>query len=112
MSELYPAPSYAATIWTTGDTIHLALPAQYGEDKGHSVVFPNSSAGWMAISMILRDRERAERTNRRVGTAGAPVQYDLDKVLKQLTAGKPVTKVPSARKVKAEDDLTLEDLGL
>lgn len=105
----YPAPSYAASIWTVGDTIHMTLPPVYGQEKGHSVVFPNSPAGWLAINSILRDRERQER-RRAIGTRAAPVQYDIDKMVQAM--GKPITQVPSARKVQAPPDLSLEDLGL
>ena len=108
----YPAPSYAASIWTAGENIHMTLPPVYGQERGHSVIFPNKPEGWLAIAMILRDRETKERSRSIIGTAAAPTQWDIDIVLKAMKAGKTVTHVQAVRKVKFNDDITLDDLEL
>lgn len=115
-------PAYAAAIWTEGDLIKMSLPPSFHEEWGHTITFPNTEDAWLALNGILRERERAERESRVIGTRAAPVQYDADAILKKLVAerkaaeaaiaeGK-VTVIPSVRKSKADETLTLEDLGL
>ena len=70
----YPAPSYAAYIWTVGDELHLGLPPQ-GHNKGHTVILPMTEKGLVTAIDILRDRERARALT--VSTPGAPTQYEV-----------------------------------
>lgn len=114
-TEKYPLPSYAASIWTAGDTIYLSLPPTFGTESGHTVHFPLSPSGWIAVNSILKAREAAERSARTIGNKAAPVQYDIDKVLMSLakTQARVEKLSPDPRlRRDAPPDLTLEDLGL
>lgn len=102
--ERYPPPSYASTVWATPEGLRISLPATPGE-TGHSILLPFAQASWGILIELLRERGRfAERNTRaRIGTRAAPVQYDIEGILRSL--GRTSAKVPSHK-------TSLSDLGL
>lgn len=100
-------PDYAASIWMEGHSIHMMLPPIHGQD-GHTVEFKDTEAGWAALRITLKDRETYSRSRARIGTPPAPVQHDIDLVIKALAAGKAITHVGT--KKKFDDSITLDDL--
>lgn len=93
----YPLPSYAMQIWLAGDIIHLALPS--GPDgKSHVVRIPLAKCsieqsewgqplarqlGWVVLVDILKQRQ-ATREAPRIGQRSAPVQYDIEAMLRAV----------------------------
>lgn len=69
----YPLPAHAASIWTQGTALFLALPASPGHSKGHTVHFDCSPEGLATAFLILKDRERTRGADY-IGLAGAPDQ--------------------------------------
>lgn len=110
MPEAYPLPSYAASIYTVGDQIILVLPPSPLTDRSHTVKLPNTPAGWQTVSMILKDRERQERSPT-IASKGAPNQWNAEQILKAMKSAT-ITKVPAVHKKDAPPTLTLKDLGL
>lgn len=94
----YPLPSYATTIWLAGDHLCLALPS--GPDsKPHIVRVPiakcsiertdggstkSTQLGWQAILEILKQRAATQERPVRLGDRAAPVQYDMDAMLRAM----------------------------
>lgn len=107
-AEQFPPPSYAAQIWLTAEGLRLALPATLGE-RGHAVLLPLKPASMEVLVTILRERSRRgqqHRNERRIGTAAAPVQYDIEHLLRQFgSAGGQISRPPVVR-------TQLSDLGL
>lgn len=71
-----PAPSHAASaIFTSGDTIHLQLPATKGYTS--ELTFPLTPDGLAALARVLRDREIAAMHERpsAIATPSMPIQY-------------------------------------
>jgi hypothetical protein len=97
----YPLPSYAMQIWLAGDTIHLALPS--GPDgKSHVVRIPLAKCsietsewgqplarqlGWVVLTDILKQRQQ-QREAPRIGQRSAPVQYDIEAMLRAVSPKK------------------------
>lgn len=93
----YPLPSYAIQLWLAGDTIHLALPS--GPDgKSHIIRIPLAKCsieqaeggqplarqlGWVVLLDILKQRQAA-REAPRIGQRSAPVQYDIEAMLRAV----------------------------
>lgn len=93
----YPLPSYCMQIWLAGDTIHLALPS--GQDgKFHVVRVPLTKCsieqseggsplgrqlGWVVLLDILKQRQAA-REAPKIGQRSAPVQYDIEAMLRAV----------------------------
>lgn len=118
----YPVPAHAAHVWITNGALHLGLPPSGPDSRGTTVVIPldrcgivhNESGlapradqlGWQALLTTLQARTHQARPHS-IGTPGAPVQYDLDRVLKSMGR----TSVPKAAK-GGKIELTDEDLGL
>ena len=114
-----PTPSRAAAVWLDGDVFHISFPPMFGEETGHHVtVLMTHPKAWLVVLAILRAREASERSSRTIGHKAAPIQYETEKMTKldwrrlAALAENPVTRISSNRKVKANDELTLEDLGL
>lgn len=112
-------PPFAASIWTDGNNLMLAFPVE--GKKGHTVAIPlercipdktafgnipTHHAGFHQLLELLKARAR-ETAKNGIGSAGSPVQYDLDRML--LAFGGEVKKIG---KTPAKSDLSLEDLGL
>lgn len=70
------APEQAVAIWLEGDNIFCRFPDR------QLVTFDNT----LQLMNTLKHRERMARRRQRmaVGTNGAPVQYDIDKVAEAL----------------------------
>jgi hypothetical protein len=97
----YPLPFYAMQIWLAGDTIHLALPS--GQDgKSHIVRIPLAKCsietsewgqplarqlGWVVLQDILKSRQQ-QREAPRIGQRSAPVQYDIEAMLRAVSPKK------------------------
>ena len=104
--ERYPAPSYAAMVWYTPEGIRIALPAALGE-TGHSILLPLKEASWGVMLGILRERARFadERSARTIGTRAAPVQYDIEAILRAMGSS-----APTPHRIEPRRTLTLDDL--
>jgi hypothetical protein len=112
-----------ARIRFAGDCLELEVPAAEGEqshtlrfDLEHcSVIFNEfgtspiaANRGWYALLEILKARYSAEHAEGRcaIGMKSAPVQYDLEHIMKTF----PIKKVGKKRRIVPE--ATLEDLDL
>lgn len=110
MSE-YPLPHYAVSVWLSGDKLMVAYPPLPGNQKGHTVVLPNTPAGLAVLQESLQERQR--EGYQKIGTKATPVQYDIDEILRRM-GPQAVTVVPSREKKKdlpltmTVDDLELE----
>ena len=78
MSESYPLPSYACSVWVAGDNLMVAFPATIGQ-KAHTVPFPNSERGLRAALTVLRARETNQ--NLSIGTRGAPPRAYMEDII-------------------------------
>ena len=101
------APASAVYIWTEGDLIYLLIPSPT-TDKTHTIRFPNTPTGWIAVNSTLRAREVSEASARTVGNKPAPVQYDIDEMLKTLKK----SPNPRIKKAPLDDSITVDDLEL
>lgn len=118
----YPLPSYATTIWLDGKgNICLALPS--GPDsKAHTITIPLAKCsveqaeggstlgrqmGWQALLAILKQRQAAQVRPVRLGDRAAPVQYDIDAMLRATSSAgvKPKVFDGSGTRQLAYDDL-------
>jgi hypothetical protein len=88
-------------IWLAGDTIHLALPS--GSDgKSHIVRIPLTKCsiecsewgqplarqlGWVVLQDILKQRQQ-QREAPKIGQRSAPVQYDIEAMLRAVSPKK------------------------
>jgi hypothetical protein len=97
------APQHACSIWLNGDELRLGFEGPSG--AMHSVAIPRSALhtpdgaafrGWAILFDILRRREGSSRVPS-IGQRSAPVQYDIEAML---------------RKVRAAGPTSLRDLGL
>ncbi len=122
----YPLPSYATTIWLDGKgNICLALPS--GPDsKAHTITIPLAKCsveqaeggstlgrqmGWQALLAILKQRQAAQVRPVRLGDRAAPVQYDIDAMLRATSGAgvKPKVFDGSGTRQLAYDDLFQEE---
>lgn len=118
----YPLPSYATTIWLAADHICLALPS--GPDsKAHVIRIPlqkcsiertdsgstlGTQMGWQALLEILKQRAATQERPIRLGDRGAPVQYDIDAMLRAASAGTSRRFDASGNEQLSYDDLEFE----
>lgn len=101
----------AARIESEGDLLRLRLDPLPGHTVEQTLTFPADQRGMTLILAILRQREQmVNKMSMTIGTAAAPVQYDIDEMLKKM--GKTVTVVPPAFRTEAPAELKLEDIGL
>lgn len=109
-NDRYPPPSYAATIWLSGDVLMLALPeagcVQLPLDRPHAVD---------ALLAILR--QRMARRSIAIGMPGAPVRNDVEKALESDEKYKAwLAAMAEDRETKAaqrqEAERTLAEIGL
>ena len=89
MSERYPPPSFACTVWTNGLALMIASPDQHtiaiplescGIEKTAGGSPLPSQRGWSVLRDLLNIRRMSQATPT-VGMRGAPVQYDIEKML-------------------------------
>ena len=107
----YPLPSYVTSIWLAGDTIHLALPS--GPDgKSHIIRIPLAKCsiessewgeplarqrGWLVLLDILKQRQQERQQPVRLGDRAAPVQYDIDAMLRAVSSASPQSRKFNSR---------------
>ncbi len=108
----YPLPSYAASFWVVGDQLFVRLPPWATGGPAHIITLPANEAGMKICLDLLKERARASYETK-IGTKAAPVQYDIDAMLRRMgAAGPTVTKLPPQLKQAAKPTLSLDDLDL
>jgi hypothetical protein len=121
----YLLPSYATTCWFADNHLCLAIPS--GPDsKAHVIRIPlvkcsiektdsgsilGRQQGWQAILEILTQRARTQEKPVRLGDRAAPVQYDIDAMLRASQSSSTRVKTFNGRGVEqlAYDDLFSEE---
>ena len=110
--ERYPPPSYAGTVWLTPEGLRLGLPATLGE-SGHTILLPLKPGSFEVMVSILRERARYadDRANRTIGSRAAPVQYDIEGILRAMGTSAPTVTRLNPTRTLSLDELTsaLED---
>lgn len=119
MSDKYPLPAYAVSVWVAGDSLMVAFPGTLSE-QGHTIRLPASEGGLRAAISIMKDRAAAESL--KLGNRGTPTQWDTDKQMahwgKMLKAGndgkiaKHERKLAEAKREREEATEFLKELGL
>jgi len=121
----YPLPSYASTIWLASDHLCVAL-ASGPNAKPHVIRIPlakcsiertdsgavlGTQMGWQALLAILKQRQLTQEKPVRLGDRAAPVQYDIDAMLRATTASNAKPKRFDERGVREilYDDLFSEE---
>jgi hypothetical protein len=110
MTDKYPLPSYAVSVWAAGDNLMVAFPATIGE-RGHTIKLPLSGAGLKTALAILKDR--SEATDLRIAQRGTPTQYEVENDQRYKALVK--ARAADAAATQAERDEAvafLEELGL
>lgn len=98
MSKKYPRPPHACSIWTEGHTLFLDFEGhavQIPLDKCSIECGPSNSPlarqlGWNTLLTILYERERSVVAPS-IGLAGAPVQYDVERMVKDFKTKRTTT---------------------
>lgn len=124
MTDRYPPPSYALTIWLSGDAVMLAIPEAgtipiplkrlepQTNDFGAVV---SGNRGLAVLLDILRSRMASRAPT--IGQSAAPVRYDVEQALandekyKVWLAALTKDKTMKAE-AKAEAERVLSDIGL
>ena len=106
----YPLPSYAVSVWVSGDNLMVAFPPTTGE-RGHTIKLPVSPAGLSTALAILKDRVVA--TDLRIAQRGTPSQWDIDtdQLYKAMVKSRAAER-QAAQREKDEAVAFLEELGL
>lgn len=110
MPETYPLPSYAVSMWVSGDDLWIAFPGQGPEARGHSVRLPASPAGLATAIKIMRERSHA--TDLRLAQKGTPTQYDLEAISNYMLRTDHVAKQAAKRADREAAAADLKELGL
>lgn len=120
----YPLPSYATTIWLDG-TGNLCLAVASGPDsKSHTIRIPLAKCsieqaeggstlgrqmGWQALLSILKQQQATQARPVRLGDRAAPVQYDIEAMLRAASGSAPSARYDSRGKEQISyDDLEFE----
>lgn len=74
MSEPYPLPAHACSVWAVDNALSVAFPATRGE-KAHTIAFPMNERGIVALLAVLR--VRSQQSDLRLGTAGSPTKAEM-----------------------------------
>lgn len=124
MTDRYPPPSYALSIWLSGDAIMLAIPEAgtvpiplerlrpQVNDFGAVV---SGNRGLAVLLDLLRSRMASRAPT--IGQSAAPVRYDVEQALandekyKAWLAAMSGAKALSAAE-KAEAEAVLAEIGL
>lgn len=119
MSDPYPLPSYALSIWLSGDRLMLGVPGddRVPNDRPHTLAIPldrcgvemndwgtsplATQRGWHALLETLRERAR-EGYIPKLGSKACPTQYNLDEIQRRITRYNSQGKA----------EITLEELDL
>lgn len=83
----------------------LGLPPTDGNERGHCVPLPVTPGGFAVLVRTLRARETEK--DRRIGTAAAPVAYDMEAIARALTV-----RDKAIAKERASAETFLSELGL
>lgn len=104
----YPPPSYACTVWLTGETLHAWFDGTGPSGQGHAVHFEASVAGLKALLVTLKEREREGR--RTIGHETDPTQADFEELIRKFSGKvtKPALKGKTAEPARQEARKTLE----
>lgn len=134
MSRLYPLPSYAASIYISGDQLHIGLEPLEEDGRGRQIIIPldqcgieptqpehkceecghhqranrsvkSTQRGWLALLTLLRERAHLGHVSS-ISTPANPTQWNIDQILRSF--GGEVKYVGSKKKVS--DTMTLEDI--
>lgn len=124
MTDRYPPPSYALTIWLSGDAIMLAIPEAgtipipldrlQPQVNDFGAVIP-SNRGLAVLLDLLRSRMASRAPT--IGQSAAPVRYDVEQALtndekyKVWLAALTEDKAAKAE-AKAEAERVLSEIGL
>lgn len=132
MSEPYPLPAYAASIWIAGDQLMLALPPADGfESRTHCVAIPlerlevqkntfgepvPGNRGLAVLLTVLHQRDRARRSPR-IGEPGAQARHAIAQAVESSEKYKAWREAMSASKAEAaakaaEAEAFLKELGV
>jgi hypothetical protein len=124
MSESYPTPSYALSIWLSGHGISIAIPEAgtiiipLGRIEPQTNEFGNIVPGNRGVAVLLDLlRERAKARPFTIGMSGAPVRNDVEKALEsdeKYRAWLVAMNEDKAAKAKdkAEAEKVLSEIGL
>jgi hypothetical protein len=110
MSDSYPLPHYAASVWLSGDKLMVAFPPLPGNIKGHTVALPSTAAGFAVLQESLRERQRDGY--QKLGTKAVPVQYDIDEMIRRMGPNAVEVIPAKIKKQNAPHTLTLSDLDM
>lgn len=132
MSEPYPLPGYACSIWFTGTGVALSFPPQGDEQKGSTIHIPlercgiessdwgeplASQRGWAVLLTALKQRYAGAKEFRKLSQPGQPSQYEVERALANdkryatiLGALAEAKKISEAEKAEAARELA--ELGL
>ena len=93
---MIPPPSYAATVWLSGQTLNVAMESPVPDARGNMVCFPADEYGIKCLLQVLREREKV-RSARTIGHKSEPTQYDLDAIYRAMkqNSAKPQPKLPA-----------------
>ena len=111
MSDKYPLPAYACSIWVAGDSLMVAFPGTITE-QGHTIKLPISEGGLKAALHILR--ERAQAQDLRIGQRGTPTNIDAQRLaaLNEALNAESRAKREARAAERAEASEFLKELGL
>lgn len=105
------APDHSIKVWLEADEIHCEISSPVDGARAHSFFVPATQAGFAVFVSVLKERERVSYNHQLIGTAAAPVQYDIEGIMRAM--GSNMTgRLPPRRLVEAPSDLKLEDLDL
>ena len=124
MSERFPPPSYSCTVWTNGLALMVAFPGQHtiaiplescGIEKTAGGSPLPSQRGWSVLLRLLNIR-RMTSAKQTIGMRGAPVQYDIEKMLLAMQTSEELAshKTKQREKVEKQQDAAkfLDEIGL
>lgn len=124
MTDRYPPPFYALSIWLAGDRIMIAIPEAGPAEIPLSRLEPqvndfgNIVPGNRGLAVLLDMlRERAKARPMTIGMSGAPVRNDVEKALEsdeKYQAWLAAMSENRAAKAaaKAEAEAVLAEIGL
>lgn len=122
--SLYPPPSYALSIWLSGDHIALAIPEAgtvtipLDNIEPHRNEFGQVTPSNRGLAVLLDIlRQRMQHREPTIGQSAAPVRHDVETALRSdekyqswLEAMNGVKEAKAAAKAEAES--MLAELGL
>lgn len=101
--------SQALRVTLEGNALILAFPEQHHITLQLGETPSQRAIAFEALLRILKERRSASRKS--IGTAAAPVQYDIHSILRSIRQDQ-VSRVPAKQKSSCPPDITLEDLDI